>query len=119
MTKKNDTYNSASAFGSFSVEIEPKTSVETGMEAAGITVPKAEQPTEREQKGAAAGCKPGCTRKTYVLPYELIDKLAAIAAHTRQKEVGVVIDLLRKGIANYEYQYGPQITTLPKVSVIS
>lgn len=71
----------------------------------------------RQTKGAAAGCKPGTTRKTFVLPLEMIDKIGAIAAHTRQKEVGIVIDLLERGIASYEQQYGEEITSLPKYNI--
>ncbi len=67
----------------------------------------------RKSKGAAAGCKPGTTRKTFVLPLELIDKIGAIAAHTRRKEVAVVIDLLERGVASCEQQYGKDITSLP------
>lgn len=74
---------------------------------------------KRPTKGAAAGCKPGTTRKTYVLPLELIDKLKAIAAHTRQKEVSVVIDLLIKGVASYEHQFGNEITSLTKFDINS
>lgn len=69
---------------------------------------------ERQTKGASAGCKPGTTRKTFVLPFELIDKLSAIAAHTRQKEVAIVIDMLERGVASYEEKFGKEITSLPK-----
>ena len=68
----------------------------------------------RVSKGAAAGCKPGTSRKTYVLPLDMIDKIAAIAAYTRRKEVAVVIDLLERGVASYEQEYGKEITALPK-----
>lgn len=70
--------------------------------------------THRIVKGAAAGCKPGTSRKTYVLPLDMIDKIAAIAAYTRRKEVAVVIELLERGVASYEQEYGKEITTLPK-----
>ena len=65
-------------------------------------------------KGAAAGCKPGTSRKTFVLPLDLIDKITAIAAYTRRKEVAAVIDLLERGVASYEKEYGKDITALPK-----
>ena len=68
----------------------------------------------RVSKGAAAGCKPGTSRKTYVLPLDMIDKIAAIAAYTRRKEVAVAIDLLERGVASYEQEYGKEITALPK-----
>ena len=76
-----------------------------------------EKTTVNTGKGAAAGCKPGTSRKTFVLPFELIDKLGAIAAHTRQKEVAVVIDMLEKGVASYEQQYGKEITALSKFEI--
>lgn len=76
-----------------------------------------EKSTVNKGKGAAAGCKPGTSRKTFVLPLELIDKLGAIAAHTRQKEVAVVIDMLEKGVASYEQQYGKEITALSKFEI--
>jgi hypothetical protein len=65
-------------------------------------------------RGAAAGCKPGTSRKTFVLPLELIDKLGAIAAHTRKKEVAIVLDMLEKGVASYEQQYGKEISIVEK-----
>ena len=68
--------------------------------------------THRIVKGAAAGCKPGSSRKSYVLPLDMIDKIGAIAAHTRRKEVAVVLDLLERGIASCEQQYGKDITSL-------
>ncbi len=111
MAEKKQQFNSASSFGSFDVDSEQRDSIQTGLEAAGLS------PTEKVTKGAAAGCKPGTSRKTFVLPFELIDKLGAIAAHTRQKEVAVVIDMLEKGVANYEKQYGKEITALPKFDV--
>ena len=71
----------------------------------------------RVSKGAAAGCKPGSSRKSFVLPLELIDKIGAIAAHTRRKEVAVVLDLLERGIASCEQQYGKNITALATFDV--
>lgn len=72
---------------------------------------------KRQTKGAAAGCKPGTTRKTYVLPLELIDKLKAIAAHTRKKEVAVVIEMLEKGVIDIENKFGNEITSLTKFDI--
>jgi hypothetical protein len=112
MTNKKQQINNASSFGSFDIKTEQPDSFQTGLEAAGIkpVTDGSEHPT----KGAAAGCKPGTSRKTYVLPLEMIDKIAAVAAYTRRKEVAVVIDLLERGIASYEQEYGKEITTLPK-----
>ena len=74
---------------------------------------------KRPTRGAAAGCKPGTTRKTYVLPVDLIDKLKAIAAHTRKKEVTVVIEMLEKGVIDIENQFGNEITSLTKFDINS
>ena len=82
------------------------------MQAASLGI--APSDNNRVSKGAAAGCKPGTSRKTYVLPLDMIDKIAAIAAYTRRKEVAVVIDLLERGVASYEQEYGKEITALPK-----
>lgn len=91
---------------------ESKSSEQMQAEALGLGI--GNKDGERQTKGAAAGCKPGTTRKTFVLPFELIDKLSAIAAHTRQKEVAIVIDMLEKGVAAYEEKFGKEITSLPK-----
>lgn len=63
-------------------------------------------------KGAAAGCKPGSSRKTYVLPEDLINKLKAISGHMGTPEVSVVLDMLEKGIADYEQKYGTEVSKL-------
>ena len=103
---------SAIGLGVFDDLEHKKDSTTMGLEALGV-LPK-EQP---KAKGAAAGCKPGSSRKSYVLPLELIDKIGAIAAHTRRKEVAVVLDLLQRGIDSYEEQYGKDITTLTVFNV--
>lgn len=111
MAKKNS-YNNAADFDGFDDLMgETKNSVQLGVEA--LSKKEHERPT----KGAAAGCKPGSSRKTFVLPLELIDKLEAIAVHTRQKEVAVVLEMLEKGVKAYEQQYGSEITSLPKFNV--
>ena len=74
----------------------------------------AEKKQQFNSASAAAGCKPGTSRKTFVLPLELIDQITSIAAYTRRKEVAVVIDLMERGVASYEQEYGKDITTLPK-----
>ena len=107
MAEKKQQFNSASSFGSFDIDSEQQDSIQTGLEAAGLS------PAEKVTKGAAAGCKPGTSRKTFVLPLELIDQITSIAAYTRRKEVAVVIDLMERGVASYEQEYGKDITTLP------
>lgn len=67
---------------------------------------------ERVTKGAAAGCKPGSTRHTYVMPEEMILKLKAISGYLGRSEVSVVLEILEKGIAEYEDKYGPHVSDI-------
>lgn len=85
-----------------------KDSVQMGMEAGGVT-------NERPTKGAAAGCKPGSIRHTYVLPVTLIDKLKAIAGYFGKPEVGIVLDILEKGVTEYEEKYGKKVSSLSRL----
>ena len=112
----NDKKKSALQFDNFN-EVSQDNRDAVQMQHDSLVGIKPKENAERPIKGAAAGCKPGSSRKTFVLPLELIDKLGAIAAHTRQKEVAVVLDMLEKGVANYEEQYGKEITALPKFDV--
>ena len=66
----------------------------------------------RPVKGAAAGCKPGSIRHTYVMPLEMISKLKAIAGYFGKPEVGIVLEILEKGIADYENQYGSCVSDI-------
>lgn len=70
------------------------------------------EPERRRSKGAAAGCKPGSTRHTYVMPLEMITKLKAIAGYFGKPEVGIVLEILEKGIADYEAQYGSCVSDI-------
>lgn len=69
--------------------------------------------SKRQTSGAAAGCKPGSTRHTYVLPYELIDKIKGIAGDMRKPEVAIVLEMLEKGVKEYEKKHG-EIVTFPR-----
>lgn len=62
--------------------------------------------------GAAAGCKPGSTRHTYVMPYEMIRKLKAIAGYHGKPEVAIVLEMLNKGIEEQERIYGEQVSDI-------
>ena len=66
----------------------------------------------RFTKGAAAGCKPGSIRHTYVMPLEMISKLKAIAGYFGKPEVGIVLEILQKGIADYEALYGSCVSDI-------
>lgn len=62
--------------------------------------------------GAAAGCKPGSTRHTYVMPYDMINKLKAIAGYHGKPEVAIVLEMLNKGIEEQEQIFGPQVSDI-------
>ena len=64
--------------------------------------------------GAAAGCKPGSTRHTYVMPLEMISKLKAIAGYHGKPEVAIVLDMLTKGIEEQEQKYGVQVSDIQR-----
>ena len=105
---KKPKINSAAGFGGFDdIEVEQKDSVQTGMEA--LTGKPAET-APRAIKGAAAGCKPGSSRKTYVFPEEVINKLKAISGHMGKSEVAIVLDMVEKGIADYEQRFGADVS---------
>lgn len=107
MVEKRQTIKAASSFGFIEYE-DQKDSVQTGLEAAGIVM----QTEVRVTKGAAAGCKPGSTRHTYVMPFELIDKLKAIAGYFGKPEVGIVLEILEEGVAKYEAKYGSSVSDI-------
>ena len=64
---------------------------------------------ERATKGAAAGCKPGHTRHTYVMPIEMIEQLKSIAGYFQIPEVSVVLKILEKGIEDVKQRYGNKV----------
>ena len=75
---------------------------------------KDKKKVKRSTRGAAAGCKPGSSRHTYVLPDVMIQKIKAISGYFGKPEVAIVLDILEKGIAEYEDQYGPQVSDLSR-----
>ena len=75
---------------------------------------KDKEKVKRATRGAAAGCKPGSSRHTYVLPDVMIQKIKAISGYFGKPEVAIVLDILEKGIAEYEEQYGPQVSDLSR-----
>lgn len=90
-----------SSFGEINSEKEPE---QMGLESLGMK--------NRPMKGAAAGCKPGSIRHTYVMPHEMISKLKAIAGYFGKPEVGIVLEILERGIADYESQYGACVSDI-------
>ncbi len=81
-----------------------KTPEQMGLDSLGVN--------RRPTKGAAAGCKPGSIRHTYVMPLEIISKLKAIAGYFGKPEVGIVLDIIEKGIADYEAKYGSCVSDI-------
>lgn len=104
MTKNdNKSALSTSTFGEINTDKAPE---QMGLESLGIK--------NRSTKGAAAGCKPGSIRHTYVMPLEMISKLKAIAGYFGKPEVGIVLEILQKGIADYEALYDSCISNINK-----
>jgi predicted DNA-binding protein len=46
------------------------------------------------------------------MPLEMISKLKAIAGYFGKPEVGIVLEILEKGIADYETQYGSCVSDI-------
>ena len=62
-------------------------------------------PTDRATSGAAAGCKPGMARQSYVMPVELPGKLKALAGHLGMSASSLATEILEKGIAEREEEF--------------
>jgi predicted DNA-binding protein len=99
--KDNKSVLPISTFGEINTDKAPE---QMGLESLGIK--------NRSTKGAAAGCKPGSIRHTYVMPLEMISKLKAIAGYFGKPEVGIVLEILQKGIADYEALYGSCVSDI-------
>lgn len=69
---------------------------------------------QRATRGAAAGCKIGQTRHTYVMPEVMISKLKAISGYLGKSEVSVVLEMLEEGIEKYEKKFGPHISDITR-----
>ncbi len=66
-------------------------------------------PTNRATSGAAAGCKPGMARQSYVMPVELPGKLKALAGHLGMSASSLATEILEKGIAEREEEFWAQM----------
>ena len=66
----------------------------------------------RPSKGAAAGCKPGYIRHTYVLPQTMIDQIKAVAHYFSCTEVSAAEQLLQKGLDAVRKKHGKKALTL-------
>lgn len=70
--------------------------------------------TQRTEKGAARGCKPGYTRHTYVLPQQMIDQVKAVAHFFNCSEVAAAEQILQKGLDDIQKKHGKKALTLQK-----
>lgn len=66
---------------------------------------------EKEIKpaSAVAGCRPGYSRHTYILPIVVIEQIRNIASYCNQSESSTVEELLMKGINDAIAKNGKQI----------
>lgn len=66
----------------------------------------------RAYKGASAGCKPGYTRHTYVLPEQMIDQVKAVAHFFCCSEVSAAEQIIQKGLDDIKVKHGEIALTL-------
>ncbi len=66
--------------------------------------------TERVTSGAAAGCKPGMARQSYVLPVDLPGKIKALAGHLGIPASTLAAEILEEGVAEREKKFWLQIS---------
>lgn len=70
--------------------------------------------TQRAEKGAARGCKPGYTRHTYVLPRQMIDQVKAVAQFFCCSEVSAAEQLIQRGLDDIRKKHGEKALILQK-----
>ena len=71
-------------------------------------------PSKRAVKGAAAGCKVGYTRHTYMLPKAMIEQIKAVSQFFGITESSSAEQLIQKGLEAIESVHGKQAVTLQK-----
>ena len=67
--------------------------------------------TDRATSGAAAGCKPGMARQSYVLPVDLPGKLKALAGHLGIPASTLAAEILEQGVAEREKEFWKQVSS--------
>lgn len=60
---------------------------------------------ERATSGAAAGCKPGMARQSYVLPVDLPGKIKSLAGHLGIPASTLAAEILEQGVAEREKEF--------------
>ena len=71
-------------------------------------------PSKRAVKGAAAGCKVGYTRHTYMLPKTMIEQIKAVSQFFGITESSSAEQLIQKGLEAIESVQGKKAVTLQK-----
>ena len=71
-------------------------------------------PSKRAVKGAAAGCKVGYTRHTYMLPQKMIEQIKAVSQFFGITESSSAEQLIQKGLEAIEAVHGKKAVTLQK-----
>ena len=71
-------------------------------------------PSKRAVKGAAAGCKVGYTRHTYMLPKTMIEQIKAVSQFFGITESSSAEQLIQKGLEAIESGHGKKAVTLQK-----
>lgn len=69
---------------------------------------------KRATRGAAAGCKVGYTRHTYVIPEAMVEQIKAVAQHFGITESSAAEQLIQKGIDDIEAVHGKKAVTPQK-----
>ena len=72
------------------------------------------EPSKRAVKGAAAGCKVGYTRHTYMLPKTMIEQIKAVSQFFGITESSSAEQLIQKGLEAIEAVHGKKAVTLQK-----
>jgi len=70
--------------------------------------------SKRTVKGAAAGCKAGYTRHTYVLPEQMINQIKAVSQFFGITESSATEQLVQKGLEAIISTHGKEAVTLQK-----
>lgn len=71
-------------------------------------------PSKRAVKGAAAGCKIGYTRHTYMLPKTMIEQIKAVSQFFGITESSSAEQLVQKGLEAIEAVHGKKAVKLQK-----
>ena len=71
-------------------------------------------PSKRAVKGAAARCKVGYTRHTYMLPKAMIEQIKAVSQFFGITESSSAEQLIQKGLEAIEAVHGKKAVTLQK-----